>query len=162
MLQRMVGSAVCLPTLAESRLLARSFRAFASFLQCYEMFRLKCCYIKFHVNWLVVLIESSKTDQLKARLHSMRFKAHWAWCTLTAGQCMLNAHQPASTLAVVMRIELKSECISPTFVIGSGTLTRAFVSSVVQPAAISSAKNQKKVWQQLRPHKKKQRTQSHV
>ena len=87
----------------------------------------------------------------KACLHWMRFKAHWARCALTAGQCVLNAHQPASTLAVVMRIELKRECVSPAFVIGSGTLTRALVSSFVQPTAISNAKYRKKVRQQFRP-----------
>ena len=48
---------------------------------------------------------------------------------------MLNAHQPASALAVVMCIELKRECVSPAFVIGSGLLTRALVPSVFQPAA---------------------------
>ena len=44
-----------------------------------------------------------------------------------------------------MLIELKRELISPAFVIGSGTLTRALVSSVVQPVAISNAKNRTQV-----------------
>ena len=50
-----------------------------------------------------------------------------------------------------MHIELKHKCISPAFVIGSDTLTRALVSSVIQPAAISNAKYRKKVRQQLHP-----------
>ena len=53
--------------------------------------------------------------------------------------------------SIVMRIELKHECISHAFVIGSGTLTGALVSYVVQPAAISNAKYRKKARQQLRP-----------
>ena len=65
-----------------------------------------------------------------------------------------DAHQPTSRLEVVMCIQLKCECVSPAFVIGSGTLTRTLVSSAVQPAAISNAKTGKKVHQQLCPHKK--------
>lgn len=65
MLQRMAESAGCPPTLAESRLLAMSFLAFAAFLRCDELIRLRCCDIKFHEHRMVVLIESSKTDQLR-------------------------------------------------------------------------------------------------
>ena len=64
---------------------------------------------------------------------------------------MLNAHEPASTLAVVMRVELKGGCVSPAFVIGCGALTRAFVFLVIQPAAMGNTKYGKKVRQQLHP-----------
>ena len=65
MLQMMAESAGCTPTLAESRLLAMSFLAFAAFLRCDELVRLKCCNIKFHADRIVVMIESSKTDQFR-------------------------------------------------------------------------------------------------
>ena len=43
-------------------------------------------------------------------------------------------------MAVVMCIERNSECVNPTFIIGSGRLTRALVSPIVQPAVMSNAK----------------------
>ena len=72
MLKRMAENAECPPTLAESRLLAMSFLAFAAFLQCDELVRLRCCDVKFHEDRMVVSIESSKTDQF-------REGAEWWW-----------------------------------------------------------------------------------
>ena len=57
----------------------------------------------------------------------------------------MNAHQPVSTLVGGMHIELMREFFNPALVIGSGTLTVALVSSVVQPAAIFNARFEAKL-----------------
>lgn len=65
MLEKMAESAGCPPTLTESRLLAMSLLAFAAFLRCDEMIKLRCCDVKLHEEHIVLSIRSSKTDQFR-------------------------------------------------------------------------------------------------
>ena len=44
---------------------SHEFHCFAAFVRCDELITLKCCDIKFHEHRMVVLFESSKTDQLR-------------------------------------------------------------------------------------------------
>lgn len=61
--QAMVKAAGASPTLSEVRLLAICLVAFAGFLRCDELVKLKCNDVVFNEQGMVVKISSSKTDQ---------------------------------------------------------------------------------------------------
>jgi integrase len=62
MLKAMVEAAGPDPSLTEVRLLTVCLVAFAGFLRCNELIKLKCCDITFNAEGMVVNVESSKTD----------------------------------------------------------------------------------------------------
>ena len=65
MLQAMVEAAGMEPSLTEVRLLAVCLLAFAGFLRCDELIKLRCSDISFNAEGMRVSIKSSKTDQYR-------------------------------------------------------------------------------------------------
>ena len=67
MLQAMEEAAGPNPSLSDVRLLAVCLVAFASFLRCDELIKLRCKDVSFNEQGMVINIVSSKTDQYKGR-----------------------------------------------------------------------------------------------
>ena len=65
MLKAMVEAAGSDPSLTEIRLLAVCLLAFAGFMRCDELVKLKCDEITFNSESMVVRVQSSKTDQYR-------------------------------------------------------------------------------------------------
>ena len=65
MLKAMVEAAGSAPSLTEVGLLAVCLVAFAGFMRCDELVKLKCADVTFNPEGMVVKIESSKTDQYR-------------------------------------------------------------------------------------------------
>ena len=65
MLNAMVEAAGPDPSLTEVRLLAVCLLAFAGFMRCEELVKLKCEYIAFNTESMTVKIKSNKTDQYR-------------------------------------------------------------------------------------------------
>ena len=65
MLQAMVEAAGPTPSLSDVRLLAVCFVAFAGFLRCDELIKLRCKDVSFNEQGMVINIVSSKTDQYR-------------------------------------------------------------------------------------------------
>ena len=65
MLQAMVEAAGPTPSLSEVRLLAVCLVAFAGFLRCDELIKLRCKDVSFNEQGMVINIASSKTDQYR-------------------------------------------------------------------------------------------------
>ena len=65
MLKAMVEAAGPDPSLTEVRLLAVCLVAFAGFLRCNELIKLKCSDITFNAEGMVINVQSSKTDQYR-------------------------------------------------------------------------------------------------
>ena len=63
MLKAMVEAAGSAPSLTEFRLLAVCLVAFAGFMQCDELIRLRCEDITFNAEGMIINIVSCKTDQ---------------------------------------------------------------------------------------------------
>lgn len=65
MLQEKVASMSHNPTLAEVRLSTICLLAFAAFLRFNEISKLRCCDLQFQPDYVIVKIQSSKTDQFR-------------------------------------------------------------------------------------------------
>ena len=65
MLKTMVEAAGSAPSLTEVKLLAVCLVAFAGFMRCDELVKLKFADVTFNVDGMVIKIESSKTDQYR-------------------------------------------------------------------------------------------------
>ena len=65
MLQAMVEAAGPSPSLSDVRLLAVCLVAFAGFLRCDELIKLRCNDVSFNEQGMVITIVSSKTDQYR-------------------------------------------------------------------------------------------------
>ena len=65
MLLAMVEAAGPSPSLTEVRLLAICLVAFAGFLRCEELLKLRCADVAFNTEGMVINITSSKTDQYR-------------------------------------------------------------------------------------------------
>ena len=114
MLQAMVEAAGPTPSLSDVRLLAVCLVAFAGFLRCDELIKLKCKDVSFNEQGMVINIVSSKTDQYREGASLVIARTGTPTCPVSMMQkycCMAGLSHTSDNLFRAIVSTKKGECL---------------------------------------------------